>query len=199
MPEGPIIVILKENAQQFVGEQITDAENVNSHRNKPARLGLQFDKGELNFYACVVEVLNEQPDDIYDFTADVMNPGWNAAKAIQKMKDQPQMLACDALMDQHIFAGVGNIIKNEVLFRTRIHPKSLVGQLTDAKLKELTDEAVNYSFDFLKWKKEATLSKHWQAYEQKICPRDDVPLHKETLGKSHRGTYYCAICMKLYD
>ena len=27
------------------------------------------------------------------------------------------MLVCDALLDQNIFAGVGNIIKNEVLYQ----------------------------------------------------------------------------------
>jgi hypothetical protein len=36
-----------------------------------------------------------------------------------------------------IFAGVGNIIKNEVLFRIRVHPLSTVGALPPAKLREL--------------------------------------------------------------
>ena len=31
-------------------------------------------------------------------------------------------MVCDALLDQTVFAGVGNIIKNEVLFRTGVHP-----------------------------------------------------------------------------
>jgi len=63
------------------------------------------------------------------------------------------MLACDALLDQHIFSGSGNIIKNEVLFRTRIHPLSLVSKLPTKKLTELIKETHNYAFDFLEWKK----------------------------------------------
>jgi formamidopyrimidine-DNA glycosylase len=32
----------------------------------------------------------------------------------------PDELIWDALLDQNVFAGVGNIIKNEVLFRLRV-------------------------------------------------------------------------------
>ena len=35
----------------------------------------------------------------------------------------------DALLDQDVFAGAGNIIKNEVLHRIRVHPESPVGRL----------------------------------------------------------------------
>ena len=52
-----------------------------------------------------------------------MNENWNAAKARKKLKAIPKTLVCDALLDQTIFAGVGNIIKNEVLFRIKVHPK----------------------------------------------------------------------------
>ena len=45
------------------------------------------------------------------------------------LKLQPDTLVCDALLDQDLFAGVGNIIKNEVLFRTRVHPESTIGDL----------------------------------------------------------------------
>jgi endonuclease-8 len=94
---------------------------------------------------------------------------------------------------------VGNIIKNEVLFRTKIHPLSKVGELPPAKLKELTGETVNYAFDFLEWKKAFVLKKHWLAYNKKVCPRDHTPIHKEPLGKGKRQTFYCPKCQKLYD
>ena len=127
-----------------------------------------------------------------------MNPKWSAAKAIAKMLDEPKMLVCDALMDQQIFSGVGNIIKNEVLFRTHIHPLSVVGQIPTKKLKELVNETVKYTFEFLEQKKAGTLKKHWQAYSKKDCPRDKVPFHKADTGKSHRRTFYCDKCMVLY-
>jgi endonuclease-8 len=173
---------------------------INSHTAKPARLHLQFENGgELNFYSCLLLLIEEPLDEVYDWQADVMNPEWNAKKAIKKMKAQPDLLVCDALMDQQIFSGVGNIIKNEVLFRTRIHPLSKVNNLPPKKLKELLDETVNYTFDFLKWKKANVLKKHWLAYNQKICPRDHVPFHKQDTGKGHRTSFYCNVCQLKYE
>jgi endonuclease-8 len=171
---------------------------INEGKSTPARLSLQFDDGELNFYACSVQQIDTPLDEIYDWSADVMNPDWNPAKAEEKLKSHPTMLVCDALLDQHIFSGVGNIIKNEVLFRIHIHPKTQVGALPPGKLHELISEAVIYSFDFLTWKKEFTLRKHWLAHTKKTCPRDGMPLIKEYLGKTNRRTFYCEFCQELY-
>lgn len=172
---------------------------INEHKDSPARLGLQFDDGELNFYTCIVELIEQPLDDLYDWSADVMNPAWDTGKALSKMKAQPNTLACDALMDQQLFAGVGNIIKNEVLFRIRLHPLSKLGNTPHDKLEEMVQEAVTYSFEFLNWKKEFTLKKHWLAHTKKICPRDDVPFIKVKLGKSNRRCFYCELCMVRYD
>ncbi|MEO6980130.1 MAG: DNA-formamidopyrimidine glycosylase family protein, partial [Mucilaginibacter sp.] len=172
---------------------------INSHTAKPARLHLEFENGgELNFYACLLLLIEEPLDNMYDWEADVMSPEWNPKKAIKKMKQQPNLLACDALMDQQIFSGVGNIIKNEVLFRVCVHPLSKVNSIPQKKLKDLLDEAVNYSFDFLKWKKANVLKKHWLAYNKKICPRNHIPFHKVDTGKSHRASFYCDLCQVLY-
>ena len=171
---------------------------VNETKKANPRLQLKFRKGELNFYACSVQLIEESLDEVYDWTADVMNDNWSSGKARTKLKAQPQMLVCDALLDQQIFAGVGNIIKNEVLFRIRVHPKSKVGKLPPAKLSALIREARLYSFDFLKWKKAYVLKKHWLAHTKKICSRCDIPLIKEWLGKTNRRTFYCKNCQVLY-
>lgn len=108
------------------------------------------------------------------------------------------MLVCDALLDQNIFSGSGNIIKNEVLFRIRVHPKTKVGALTTRKLNELIKEVRNYSFDFLKWKKAYVLRKHWLVHTKGICPRDHTPIIKEYMGKYKRRTFFCPKCQILY-
>ena len=171
---------------------------INEEKESPARLHLQFAKGELNFYACSVKVIEEDIDEVYDWTADVMNDEWNPKQARAKLKQHPGMLVCDALLDQTIFAGVGNIIKNEVLFRIKVHPESEVGKLPTAKLSALIKEARNYSFDFLEWKKEYTLKKHWLAHTKKTCPRCNLPLIKKYLGKTNRRTFFCNNCQELY-
>mgnify|MGYP000626718044 CR=1 FL=1 len=108
------------------------------------------------------------------------------------------MLSCDALLDQNIFSGVGNIIKNEVLFRIKVHPNSKVGNLPDSCIDEMIKEARDYSFDFLKWKKAFELKNHWLVYTKKICPRCNIPIQRKNLGKAKRRTFYCNNCQILY-
>lgn len=173
---------------------------INSHTEKPARLHLQFENGgELNFYASQLKLIDEPLDEIYDWSADVMSTNWDAKNAVKKMKALPHLLVCDALMDQNLFAGVGNIIKNEVLFRIRVHPESLVSALPVKKVKELIAESINYSFEFLEQKKTGKLKKNWKAYDKKICPRDEVPFIKRDTGRSHRTSYYCEMCMRKFE
>lgn len=171
---------------------------INESKETPARLSLQFDDGEINFYACSVQLITQPLDELYDWAADVMNPNFNAQLAFVKLQLQPKLLVCDALLDQSIFAGVGNIIKNEVLFRIQVHPLSEVDSLPDEQLHELINQSVIYSFQFLQWKKEYTLKQHWLAHTKKICPRDNVLFIKNYLGKTKRRSFYCEICQHLY-
>jgi endonuclease-8 len=167
--------------------------------NRSPRLSLLF-AGEkwLNFYACSILTIREPLDTIYDWSTDVMNPAWSSTKATKKLKAAPKLLVCDVLLDQNIFAGVGNIIKNEVLYRIRVHPKSKIGKLSAGKMKELIREAVQYSFQFLEWKKEFTLRKHWLVHTKTICTRDGQKIVKEYLGKTNRRSFFCPKCQRMY-
>jgi endonuclease VIII len=171
---------------------------INETKTTQLRLGLQFKNDQLNFYTCAVRLVEGDPDEIYDWTADVMNDQWDAKKALKKTKHDPDALICDVLLDQDIFSGVGNIIKNEILFLTYIHPESKVGKIPPAKMKALIKEAVSYSFDFLKWKRAFELKKHWLAYGKKTCPRCKIPLHKEYPGVRKRRSFFCTNCQERY-
>jgi endonuclease VIII len=242
MPEGPSMVILKEELQAFKGKKILSASgnskidipglvnkrvvdfktwgkhfliclpkltlrvhfllfgkySINETRQGKPRLALNFTNGSFYFYSCSIKEIHESLDEVYDWTVDVMNKHWDAAAARKKLKAYPDMLICDALLDQTIFAGAGNIFKNEVLFRTRVHPKSLVGKIPPRKLTEIVKQMHIYAFDFLKWKKAFVLKQHWQAHAKKICPRDDIPFHKEYLGKTKRRSFFCEQCQVSY-
>jgi endonuclease-8 len=244
VPEGPSLIILKEESARFVGQRIVHAQGntraidparlagqpilslrtwgkqflielpnlvvrihfllfgsyrIDEQRDRPPRLGLAMqDGGELNFYACSVKELERDVDSAYDWSADVMSDQWDPARARKKLRAAPHMLACDALLDQQIFSGVGNIIKNEVLFRIRVHPLSTVGALPPAKLRALVHEARQYSFDFLEWKKQFVLKKHWLAHTKTTCPRCHIPFHKAHLGATRRRSFFCERCQKRY-
>jgi len=171
---------------------------INESKDAKPRIALKFKKGELNFYTCSVKMIEENLDEIYDWSCDVMNPSWSPEKAEKKLKEKEGLLVSDALLDQNIFSGVGNIIKNEVLFRVKIHSESEVDKIPVKQLRLLIKEAVTYSFEFLQWKKDFVLKKHWLAYNKKNCPRDNIPLIKKNLGKTQRRSFYCDKCQKIY-
>src|SRR5437868_1985718 len=102
---------------------------INEQKNAVPRLRLIFEDMELGFYACSVKFIEENIDEVYDWTADVMSDEWNPTAAKRKLKQNHGELVCDLLLNQDIFAGVGNIIKNEVLFRIYVHPENKIEDL----------------------------------------------------------------------
>jgi endonuclease-8 len=172
---------------------------INERKDAPPRLSLQFARGkEMNFYSCAIKYIEGKLEDTYDWSIDVMSDEWSSANALKKLRAMPSALVCDVLLDQNFFSGVGNIIKNEVLFRIRVHPLSTVGALPAAKLREMVNQARQYSFEFLEWKKEFVLREHWLAHNKKTCPRCHIPYVKAYLGKTNRRTFYCERCQKKY-
>jgi endonuclease-8 len=244
MPEGPTIVLMKEDLQKYVGQKVIEVEgnsiketsgikneilreiktlgkqtylildtiNIRIHllmfgsyslfekkdQKDNLRLGLIFKEGGMYFYTCNVKLVDLEFLSKIDWEADVMSDDWSPEKAEKKLKSNPKMMVSDALMDQDIFSGVGNIIKNEALFRIGVHPESLIGNLPPKKLDELIAEARNYSFDFKKWKKANVLKKHWQVYHQKNCPKCGAEIIKKDTGIGKRTSFFCEKDQKLY-
>lgn len=172
---------------------------INEEKETPPRLSLRFEDGSINFYACSVKIIEEPLDEIYDWSADIMSEHWDPKAARKKLQQAPDMLACDALLNQEIFSGSGNIIKNEVLYRIRMHPLSKIGRLPSKKLTELIREVRRYSFDFLDWKKKYVLKKHWLAHTKKTCIQCNGAIQKKYIGITHRRTFFCPVCQKLYE
>ncbi len=166
--------------------------------DRAIRLNLTFENGEINFYTCSVKYLEGDINTHYDWSSDVMNDSWDKKKAKVQLKAIPEKHICDALLEQDIFAGVGNIIKNEILYRLRVHPESLVGKIPTAKINKLIDETRIYSFQFLEWKRNYELKKHWLAHTQKICLRCNLPIIKKHTGLKKRRSFICTNCQILY-
>lgn len=55
----------------------------------------------------------------------------------EQISKKPKGKIKTVLMDQRVFAGIGNIYSDEVLFASGIHPESLVESIPDKKLKEI--------------------------------------------------------------
>ena len=170
---------------------------LNGQLDRELVLGLTFPGGSLNFYACGCRLLREPLAGLYDWRRDVMHPSFDPGAAVARLLAKPNQPICEALLDQAILAGVGNGIKNESLFLGRVHPQSLVGAVPRAVLERLVRTCVQFSFEYLRWKREGA-GEGWHVYRQRHCPRDHVPLRAEKLGKSRRSCYYCEKCQQLY-
>lgn len=172
---------------------------INERKNAHPSLSLRFDDGgELNFYACSVKQLGADLDQEYDWRSDILSDQWDEKLARQRLRAHPDALACDALLDQDIFSGVGNVIKNEVLFRIRVHPAAIVGALPAARQRDMVAQARQYAFEFLEWKRADVLKKHLLVHKQTSCPRCGIPLNIAELGKTKRRAFFCTGCQKKY-
>jgi len=171
---------------------------IDSEKDRKPKLCLTFANGYVCFYTCIVEWLEGNPDDFYDWSADIMHKKWSTAKAKKKLLEKPEAYICDTLLNQEIFAGVGNIIKNEGLFLGRIHPETKVGAIPAARLIKLINKTREYTFNFLKWKKAGELKKRWLVYTKKKCPVCDSPLEKKYTGTTKRRTFFCSNCQEKF-
>ena len=129
---------------------------------------------------------------MYDFSTVVLNDSWSPRKAVIKLNKIPELTICDALLDQQIFSGVGNIIKNEVLFRIKMHPKSLVGSLPPKLKSQMSRESRKYSLDFLKWKRKFTL-KNTGWYIQKKSVPTIIPQFLKSTWVKPKDEHFSAI------
>jgi endonuclease-8 len=164
-------------------------------RSYTPRLQIDFENGNIKLFNCSVKFLETRnARATYDFTIDIMSPKWNAKQAFDSISSKPGAEIADILLDQNIFAGVGNIIKNEVLWRVRIHPQTKVKNIPTSELEELIAETKKFSLLFYKWRKVFLLRKHLDIYQKSICPRCGGKVKREKTGKRNRISHFCPVC-----
>lgn len=167
-------------------------------KSREPRLSLIFDIGEITTYNCSIHFY-EDPNykQSYDYSIDIMSRTWNNAKAYQVIRTFPKMEIADVLLEQSIFAGVGNIIKNEILSIIKINPKTPVSNITPITLRQLITEAQHFSKQFYRWRVKFVLRKHLLIHRKSTCPHCGTKIIREKTGKKLRWSYYCPVCQKL--
>ncbi|WP_207427545.1 hypothetical protein [Pedobacter sp. SYSU D00535] len=170
---------------------------INAVENLPLHLAIRFEKGSIFFYRTQSTLIEQPIEEVYDFRAEVMNELWDGDLAYEKLLQIPQHSIGKALRCQNIFSGVGNKISDEVLYRLKIHPHSLVGSIPKAKLKELIDETVKISFEMLDWLLDGSAENHLLVHNKQLCPGDLRPLKYEE-DDELENSYYCEQCQILF-
>jgi endonuclease-8 len=160
------------------------------------RLQLKMQTHDLYFYSCSIKELTNEEYASYDWSGDVMSESWDPDKAVKKVLTKKNEMVCDVLMDQNIFAGVGNIIKNEVLFRVRLHPETKIRNISKKKIIQLVEEAKNYCEEFFEWKVLYIFKSHWKIMRKKECPACFGKLERRKTGKLERWSFFCPHCQE---
>ncbi|MEM5875509.1 MAG: DNA-formamidopyrimidine glycosylase family protein [Candidatus Aenigmatarchaeota archaeon] len=165
--------------------------------NKKERLQILVNNNIINFYNTSVKIV-EKSDFNIDERTDVMSNKFDKNLVKNKVKNY-EGFVCDVLLDQNIFSGVGNIIKNEALFRAKIHPLSIAKNLDEKIVDNLIEEVIRFSNIFyLCRKRNKPLKDFMLIYGKRKCPSCNSKVRIMNLGKYNRRTYYCENCQILY-
>ncbi len=167
-------------------------------KNRVPRLRLDLPNGHIEMYSCSLKFLDTAAaKKTYDFSIDVMSDTWDEKQALKNTLAHPDKQISDVLLDQEIFAGVGNIIRNEILFMAHVHPEEKVRNVPSRKLKKLIQLARTFSFQFYEWRKRFVLRKNLILYGRSICPVCAGKVTRKQTGKRNRRSFYCERCQPL--
>jgi endonuclease-8 len=98
----------------------------------------------------------------------------------------------DALLDQHLVAGIGNIFKSEACFAAKVDPWRPLGDLSDEELRAVLSAAREQMLAAVE-----TGGRHrFQVYKRRQgpCPSCRGPISSRGQGDANRTTYWCPRC-----
>ncbi len=158
---------------------------------------LVFAKGEINGYVVKATKPDKSVDDLYDWRTDILSVKFDKTYVKSLLKKEAGKTIDDVLMDQAIFTGVGNKIRNEALYRAGIHPLSITGKIPAAKISKLISEVVKYAGIFYKQLKTKGVNDDFKVYQQEHTP-DGSEVTMKVLKKTKRKIFFSERHQVLY-
>ncbi len=95
----------------------------------------------------------------------------------------------NALLDQRLVAGIGNMWKAEALWEVRLSPWARVGDLSDDDLRAAVGAAATLMHAGLASGRSAR-----NVYRRHVCPRCGGRVASRGQGDDNRTTYWCPTC-----
>jgi endonuclease-8 len=124
---------------------------------------------------------------------DVLDPEFDPNPVLAAMRADPGRGVGDALLDQTLVAGIGNIFKSEACFAARVDPWRPVGDLDDEELGAVLLAAREQMLDAVA----AGGRKRFSVYRQRgRCPVCGGPISSHGQGDANRTTYWCPACQR---
>jgi endonuclease-8 len=123
---------------------------------------------------------------------DILAPDFEAATGVESMRRaEPARSLGDALLDQRLIAGIGNIYKSEACFEARVSPWRAIGEVTDAELTDVLAAARELMSAGVTSRR---VPKRVYRRAGRPCPRCGAPIRSRGQGDSARTTYWCSTC-----
>ncbi|NXA15598.1 NEIL3 Endonuclease, partial [Sapayoa aenigma] len=182
------------------GSMCINPDGSKDRKGAPPVLEIQLTEDTVCFFDVTVEYRNaaesERKVRMME-SLDVCSPKFSFLRAENEIKQQKTRMLCDVLLDQAVLPGVGNIIKNEALFDSGLHPALKVCQLTDEHIRHLVKMTRDFTLLFYKCRKTGSpLYRHYRVYKRPACGQCKGSITVCRLGENHRMTYFCSQCQK---
>jgi endonuclease-8 len=95
----------------------------------------------------------------------------------------------EALLDQRLLAGVGNVWKAEALWEARLSPWARLGEVSDVELATAVAVAARLMRNRLEG-----APRRRSVYRRHLCPRCGGRIAAKGQGDDNRTTYWCPAC-----
>jgi len=131
---------------------------------------------------------------------DLLAPEFDLADALQRWRTAPLLPLGEALLDQRLACGVGNVYKAEALFLTGLDPWRTVAEADDEALTALLEKARALMRRNLDGHRRRTRggaeAERYFVYgrEGQPCRRCETPVSMARQGDLGRSTYFCPAC-----
>ena len=123
---------------------------------------------------------------------DVLDPAFDPAAVAERMlAAAPDRQLGDALLDQGLVAGIGNIFKSEACFEARVDPWLTLAGLGDEDLRRTLEAAAALMGRAVR---EGRHPRRVYRQAGRPCPRCSTPVRSLGQGDANRTTYWCPGC-----
>ena len=143
-----------------------------------------------------------RPETIAHLGPDLCTPDADLDEVVRRMRsaDSSTEIA-DALLDQHLAAGIGNVYKSEVLHACRVDPFRPLATFDDAGLREIVETASRLMRANLGPGRRTTVPGGLAVYRRagRRCPRCGARIVTRRQGEHARSTYWCPMCQPPFD
>jgi endonuclease VIII len=123
---------------------------------------------------------------------DVLAADFDPEVVALAIRAEPGREIGDALLDQRLLAGIGNIFKSEACFAARVDPWRSVGDLSDAELVAVLVAAQGEMQDAVE-----SGRKSFAVYRRRgPCLTCGGPIASRGQGDANRTTFWCPCCQR---